>query len=61
MLYMQDASFLYMGRLLDGFGVGIISYVVCSMFCLIILQDYENQYSKLHLITISRFLCTLLK
>lgn len=26
--FARDASFLYMGRLLDGFGVGIISYVV---------------------------------
>ncbi|AQK88617.1 Sugar transporter ERD6-like 6 [Zea mays] len=25
---LQDSSFLYMGRLLEGFGVGIISYVV---------------------------------
>jgi len=26
---LQDTSFLYMGRLLEGFGVGVISYVVC--------------------------------
>jgi MFS transporter, SP family, ERD6-like sugar transporter len=25
---LQDTSFLYMGRLLEGFGVGVISYVV---------------------------------
>ncbi|MCI09818.1 sugar transporter ERD6-like 6-like, partial [Trifolium medium] len=26
--FAKDSSFLYMGRLLEGFGVGIISYVV---------------------------------
>jgi hypothetical protein len=26
---LQDTSFLYMGRLLEGFGVGVMSYVVC--------------------------------
>ena len=28
----QDASFLYMGRLLEGFGVGIISYTVLQNY-----------------------------
>lgn len=28
LLVLQDSSFLFMGRLLEGFGVGIISYVV---------------------------------
>lgn len=30
----QDSSFLFMGRLLEGFGVGVISYTVCSTFLL---------------------------
>lgn len=28
----QDSSFLYMGRLLEGFGVGVISYTVRNLF-----------------------------
>lgn len=26
--FVKDSSFLYMGRLLEGFGVGVISYTV---------------------------------
>lgn len=28
-VFLKDSSFLYMGRLLEGFGVGVISYTVC--------------------------------
>lgn len=39
-LSMQDSSFLYMGRLLEGFGVGVISYTVC-------LQFFNPKFSEL--------------
>ncbi|CAL4909687.1 unnamed protein product [Urochloa decumbens] len=32
--FAKDSSFLFMGRLLEGFGVGVISYTVCSSFVL---------------------------
>jgi SP family facilitated glucose transporter-like MFS transporter 8 len=35
-LFVQDSSFLFMGRLLEGFGVGVISYVVCLPLLLIL-------------------------
>ena len=38
----QDASFLYMGRLLEGFGVGIISYTVCNRRFLACLFPAKN-------------------
>lgn len=43
----QDSSFLYMGRLLEGFGVGIISYTVNHFFSISFQKQtlYKN-YSK---------------
>jgi hypothetical protein len=37
---LQDTSFLYVGRLLEGFGVGVISYVVSTVIKLHALPGY---------------------
>ncbi|PKI35138.1 hypothetical protein CRG98_044413 [Punica granatum] len=57
--FAKDSSFLYMGRLLEGFGVGIISYTVgCSL-----LWSFDLSYGtydaniNVPLLVIGRSLC----
>jgi len=39
LVYFQDSSFLFMGRLLEGFGVGVISYTVCNSFVFPLIRN----------------------
>jgi hypothetical protein len=42
-VHIQDSSFLFMGRLLEGFGVGVISYTVCLPFSsLLVKTNYSS-------------------
>jgi hypothetical protein len=40
--FIQDSSFLFMGRLLEGFGVGVISYTVCCPFLLLLNEVFSS-------------------
>ncbi|KAF6136297.1 hypothetical protein GIB67_042782 [Kingdonia uniflora] len=51
--FAKDSSFLYMGRLLEGFGVGVISYVVPVYIAEISPQDMRGSLGSVNQLSIT--------
>eukprot|EP00256_Glycine_max_P058582 XP_014626748.1 sugar transporter ERD6-like 6 isoform X3 [Glycine max] len=51
--FAKDSSFLYMGRLLEGFGVGIISYVVLVYIAEIAPQNLRGGLGSVNQLSIT--------
>ncbi|RZC44582.1 hypothetical protein C5167_037530 [Papaver somniferum] len=51
--FAKDSSFLYMGRLLEGFGVGVISYVVPVYIAEIAPQDMRGSLGSVNQLSVT--------